>query len=145
MLMFTKAHVTGARRNEVVNAIKSGKTIAFPTDLGYFIGCVLGNKEAVARARAISHKRIQETYVIPPSAGWISENFDINKDARNWVSKLPGAYALIFNFKKESSIGEGEAGIIVPNHWFNEILKEVGSPMLALDVGMSDFYDLDFN
>ena len=144
--MFTRAHAIGARKAEIVGAIKNGKIIAFPTDLGYFVGCNFNNISAVRRTREISNRKINGIYVIPINSSWIGDKFEMNKDSKNWISKLPGAYSLIMSFKPEIGFENiREIMVIAPNCWFSEIMKEAGVPIFALDVGMSDFYSLDFN
>lgn len=39
--------------DKVVEHIRSGEVIAFPTDSGYALGCSLGNKEGLERIRSI--------------------------------------------------------------------------------------------
>jgi L-threonylcarbamoyladenylate synthase len=130
-------------RGEVLNAIKSGAILIYPTDTIYGIGCDATNEEAVIKLRKLKARAGHKPFsVIAPNKNWILEHcIVLDVDILN---KLPGPYTLIFKPTKSmdlaKSINESEdtVGVRIPDHWFSNIISEAGIPFVTTSVNISD-------
>jgi tRNA threonylcarbamoyl adenosine modification protein (Sua5/YciO/YrdC/YwlC family) len=127
---------------EYIEKIKQGAIFIYPTDTIYGIGCDATNKRAVARIRKIKGRGDKPFSVIAPSKKWISDNCFIKEEYGRFLNKLPGRYTLIINLKKKGAIAKnvvsGETiGVRIPKHWFSDIVKKIGRPIITTSVNKS--------
>src|SRR3989344_3326076 len=157
MQLLTKPYVL-ENRKRIVSEIKEGKVFVYPTDTIYGLGCNTFNETSVKRIRAMKRRDDKPFSVIAPSIEWIFENFSVSGIAKAWISRLPGPYTLILHMKPEfrSKIAKSVTaietlGVRIPNHWFYEIVRESGIPIVTTSANvsgrpnMTNFYDLDEN
>jgi len=126
--------------NKVLETLKKSVFI-YPTDTIYGIGCDATNDKAVARVREIKGRETKPFSVITPSKEWIFDNCIVNKNAKEWLDKLPGAYTFIFKLKdkKTKAVAEnvslGETiGVRIPEHWISEIAGKLKAPIVTTSV-----------
>jgi len=114
----------------------------YPTDTIYGIGCNGLNKEAVDKIRKIKQRKDSPFSVIVPSKEWIAENCQMNRNAEEWVKKLPGPYTLVLKVKsicvaKNIAPGLNTLGIRIPDHWFSNFVKEINLPIVSTSANIS--------
>ena len=124
---------------EVVDEIRRGGLIAYPTDSSYAFGCHIGDKRAIDRIRGIrkTDKRHNFTLVC-------SDLSEISTYARldNWAYRLlksltPGPYTFILEATREvpkrlQNPKRRTIGIRVPDHTVvHAILEALGEPIMS--------------
>jgi len=137
---------------KVVDALKNGAVIIYPTDTQFAIGCALSNKEGIERIRRI--KGIDENHAMTflcESLSNISEFAKINDEAYKLIKRLiPGPYTFILPASKQvpkfaQNAKRSTAGIRVPNHNLSQtLLKALESPIIAISArleGESSAFD----
>lgn len=140
MEIYIKEKVYSSKRI-ILNKIKKGAVFIYPTDTIYGIGCDATNFKSVERIYKLKVNRENPFSVIAPSKEWIIKNCDVD-DAlvRSWLNKIPGAYTLILRLKNKKcisenvNIGKTTIGVRIPDHWFSEIVKELGIPIVTTSV-----------
>ena len=136
------------RKQEFIDAILKGAVFIYPTDTIYGIGCNALDNAAVAKIRAIKRRADAPFSVIAPSKEWITDNCIVDVKAEEWIAKLPGPYTLVLKVKSRGKRGEGSVsdsvthraatlGIRIPDHWFSEIVSELGVPIVTTSVNES--------
>lgn len=125
---------------KVVDALKNGAVIIYPTDTQFAIGCALSNKEGIERIRKI--KGIDENHAMTflcDSLSNISEFAKINDEAYKLIKRLiPGPYTFILPASKQvpkfaQNAKRSTAGIRVPDHNLSQtLLKTLESPIIAI-------------
>ncbi len=125
---------------KVVDALKNGAVIIYPTDTQFAIGCALSNKEGIERIRRI--KGIDENHAMTflcDSLSNISEFAKINDEAYKLIKRLiPGPYTFILPASKQvpkfaQNAKRSTAGIRVPDHNLSQtLLKALESPIIAI-------------
>jgi len=114
----------------------------YPTDTIYGIGCNALDKEAVSRIRKMKMRSKSPFSVIAPSKEWIDENFEINKNSKVWIKRLPGPYTLILR-SKTRCVADNVApdldtlGIRIPDHWISDFVNETGIPIITTSTNKS--------
>ncbi|RTR34198.1 L-threonylcarbamoyladenylate synthase [Shewanella atlantica] len=89
--------------NQAVNAIKNGGVIVYPTDSGYALGCLLGEKDAmskIARIRQIDNDHNFSLMCRDQSELATYARVD-NQAYRVLKQNTPGPYTFIFKASKE--------------------------------------------
>jgi len=137
---------------KVVDALKNGAVIIYPTDTQFAIGCALSNKEGIERIRRI--KGIDENHAMTflcDSLSNISEFAKINDEAYKLIKRLiPGPYTFILPASKQvpkfaQNAKRSTAGIRVPDHNLSQtLLKTLESPIIAISArleGESSAFD----
>ncbi|MCI1676466.1 MAG: threonylcarbamoyl-AMP synthase [Ancrocorticia sp.] len=124
---------------KVVDHVRAGEVIAFPTDSGYAIGCSLGNKEGLERIRAIRHVGDKHHFTMMCHDFAQLGQFVIvdNADFRLIKSLTPGPYTFILKATKEVprmtlNPKKHTVGVRIPDHKISEALvAELGEPILV--------------
>ena len=128
---------TNIEKEDIKEMILGGAVFIYPTDTIYGIGCNALDKEAVTRLRKIKKRHQMPFSVIVPSKNWIKNNCKLKKEGDKWISKLPGPYTLIVPLKEkgivaeETNNGKDSLGGRIPDHWFTEIVQELGVPIVT--------------
>ncbi len=89
--------------NQAVNLIKQGGVVVYPTDSGYALGCLLGNKDAmtrIERIRQIEHDHDYSLMVRDQSELASYARVD-NQAYRVLKHNTPGPFTFIFKATKE--------------------------------------------
>ncbi len=127
----------------VVEELKKGSVIIYPTDTIYGIGCDINNSKAVERVARIKNINLKKDHLsfICYDLSHIS---DYTKSLDNNTFKmmkrnLPGPFTFILNANtnvpKLFKNNKKTVGIRVPNNnIIREIIKELGNPILSTSV-----------
>lgn len=120
--------------------LRDGGVIAYPTDSGYALGCMLGFSNAQARIRQI--RGVDEKHLFTLVCRNLSElgNYAIvsNSQFRLLKANTPGAYTFILNATKEvprklQHPKRSAVGIRVPQHpVVQAILEVIDAPLLSM-------------
>ncbi len=131
---------------KVVEALRDGAVILYPTDTGFSLGCMLSNKEAIHRIRAI--RRMPETKSLTflcDSLSNLSEFGKVSNSAYRVINGLiPGPYTFILPASRNvpryaQNPKRKTAGIRIPeNRLCRALLTELGSPIIAITAKIGD-------
>ena len=132
---------------QVVNALRKGGIVIYPTDTVYALGCDINNHKAIeklARIKGIDYKKAQFSFICHD----LSSLSEYSKPLSNSIFKtmkrnLPGPFTFILNAsKKVPKILQSKkktVGIRVPNNnIIREIVKELGNPILTTSIRDND-------
>jgi tRNA threonylcarbamoyl adenosine modification protein (Sua5/YciO/YrdC/YwlC family) len=132
--------------NKVVEALKEGGLIIFPSDTVYALGCDITNTKALERVARIKGIRLEHA-----NFSFVCESLSNLSDYVKQIDTptfkvlkraLPGPYTFILPgnnnlpkvFKKKK-----EVGIRVPNHSIiRELVKELGNPIISTSIRDED-------
>lgn len=124
---------------QVVDILRDGGLIAYPTDSCYALGCLTGNKEGVDRIRSIRQldDRHHFTLVCHDFAQLGQLVYLSNTVFRAIKSATPGSYTFILPATKEVprrllNAKKKTVGVRIPNHVVTQtLLAELGEPLLS--------------
>lgn len=123
---------------KVVEILKNGGVIAYPTDTYYGIGCDIMNKKAIERVYLLKNRNKKQPFsFICSDLKHISEYAKVSNFAyRNLKRMLPGPYTMILPgsklVPKIMLTKRKTAGIRVPNHQIPLTLAmALGHPILS--------------
>jgi len=129
---------------QVVGALRAGKTLLYPTDTIWGIGCDARNREAVERLYAIKERDhtksmlvlVEDNPIIP-----VTLNIpDIPTD-RPTTYILPEKIwqpLLGDNIADNIAAADGSLGIRVPRHAFcQEVIRQLGAPLVSTSANLS--------
>ncbi|MGB0360493.1 MAG: L-threonylcarbamoyladenylate synthase [Endozoicomonas sp.] len=143
--------------HQAVEIIRKGGVIVYPTDSGYALGCLIGDKKAVERIRTI--RQLDEKHNFTLICRDLSElaNFaQVNNTQYRMIKNhTPGPYTFILTGSREvprrlmhpkrKTIGIRVPDCIIAQH----LLAELDEPMLSStlqlpgdEVPMTDPYDI---
>lgn len=124
---------------QVVDVLKSGALVAYPTDSGFALGCTLGNRDGLDRIRAIRHLDRHHHFTLV-----CSEFAQLGKYVQmdNWMFRAvkaatPGPYTFILPATREApkamlSERKKTVGVRVPAHTTALALLELlGEPLMS--------------
>ena len=125
---------------ELLEMIKSGKVIIYPTDTVYGLGCNALIQSSVERIKLIKAREKEKPLsVIAPSKEWIRENLITDKiDIDKY---LPGPYTLVL-WKKDKNFlnyvsSSDTLGVRIPNNDFAELVAKAGVPFITTSVNFA--------
>ncbi|MGS0675823.1 L-threonylcarbamoyladenylate synthase [Shewanella sp. 0m-4] len=125
--------------SQAVNVIKSGGVIVYPTDSGYALGCLIGDKNAmskIARIRQIENDHNFSLMCRDQSELATYARVD-NQAYRLLKQNTPGPYTFIFMASKEvpkrlQNPKKKTIGIRVPNNVIAlALLEALGEPLMS--------------
>ncbi|SMN15334.1 Hypothetical YciO protein, TsaC/YrdC paralog [uncultured Candidatus Thioglobus sp.] len=138
---------------QVIDVLKSGGVIVYPTDSGYALGTVLGNKNGLEKIRQIrSLSKRHDFTLMMRDLSHIGEYAKLDNNAFRLLKKiLPGAYTFILEgtrdvpkrllHEKKKTIGVrvSEHGVV------QALLEELGEPLMSVSLILEghEFYDID--
>lgn len=127
---------------QTAEILRRGGVIAYPTDSGYALGCMLGNGDAQKRIRQI--RAVDEKHLFTLMCRNLSElgNYAIvnNSQFRLLKANTPGAYTFILNATREvprklQHPKRSTVGIRVPQHHVVQaILEAIDAPLLSMSL-----------
>ncbi len=134
------------RMNQVVDCLRGGGVIIYPTDTVYSIGCDLMNPKAVARVAQLKGLKPEKANfsLICFDLSHISEYARIETpDYKLMKKSLPGAFTFILNASskvpKIFKSNKKTIGIRVPNNLIaRELVRLLGNPLIATSVHDDD-------
>lgn len=125
---------------QVVDEIKKGEIVIYPTDTVYAMGCDLMNKSALEKLAKLKNTKLEKSKfsIICKDLSQVSEyTQQMDRSVFKLLKKnLPGPFTFIleangevprfFNTKRK------EIGVKIPkNNIVNEIVKELGNPLVT--------------
>lgn len=129
----------------VVNTLRNGGIIIYPTDTIYGLGCDIFNSKAIERISQIKHidpKKAQFSFVCAD----LSDLSDYAKSISTPIfrvlkNSLPGPYTFILEASKQVpkllKSKKDTVGIRVPAHNITQaIVKELGHPVMSVSLPM---------
>ncbi|AHH99526.1 L-threonylcarbamoyladenylate synthase [Kutzneria viridogrisea] len=124
---------------QVVDLVRSGGLVAYPTDSCFALGCALGNREGLDRIRTIRHldDRHHFTLVCRDFAQLGQFAHISNTVFRTIKACTPGSYTFILPATKEvprrlMHPKKKTVGVRIPDHVTTQaLLEELGEPLLS--------------
>ena len=126
--------------------LRDGGVIAYPTDSGYALGCMIGHSDAQARIRQI--RGADEQHLFTLVCRNLSElgNYAIvsNSQFRLLKANTPGAYTFILNATREvprklQHPKRNTVGLRVPQHTVVQaMLEAIDAPLLSMTLYVPD-------
>jgi tRNA threonylcarbamoyl adenosine modification protein (Sua5/YciO/YrdC/YwlC family) len=131
---------------QVVEIVRSGGLIAYPTDSCFALGCALGNAEGIARIRAI--RRLDERHhftLVCRDFAQLGQFVQVgNPVFRAVKAATPGQYTFILPATKEVPRRllhpkKKTVGVRIPEHTVvRALLDELGEPILSSTLLLPD-------
>ena len=125
---------------QTADILLAGGVIAYPTDSGYALGCMLGNSDAQARIRSI--RGVDDKHLFTLVCRNLSElgNYAVvsNSQFRLLKANTPGPYTYVLNATREvprklQHPKRNAVGIRVPQHTVVQaILEALDAPLLSM-------------
>jgi len=132
--------------NQTVEILKDGGVIAYPTDSSYALGCMLGNKDAQDRIRAI--RGVDEDHPFTLVCRNLSELATYaqvnNSQFRLLKSNTPGQYTFVLKATREvprrlQHPKRSTIGLRVPQHTVTlALLEALNEPLLSMTLLLRD-------
>jgi len=127
--------------SDIINRMKAGEIIIYPTDTVYGIGCNASKPGSVSLIREIKKRDANKPLsVIAPSKKWIYDHFEINK--KSYIQTLPGPFTFVLNMKKRAvarnvNPGSETLGVRIPYHAFTRLVQRANIPFITTSVNLS--------
>lgn len=138
---------------QVVEELRSGGIIAYPTDSGYALGTTLGNKNGLEKIRKIrSLSKRHDFTLMMRDLSHIGEYAKLDNNAFRLLKKiLPGAYTFILEGtrdvpKRLLHDRKKTIGVRVSSHSVVQaLLEELNEPLMSVSLILEgyEFYDID--
>jgi tRNA threonylcarbamoyl adenosine modification protein (Sua5/YciO/YrdC/YwlC family) len=127
------------RVKQIVEGIREGDVIAYPTDSSYALGCRIGDRNAVKRIERIRRKDKRHNFTLVCAD--LSE-ISVYARVENWAYRLikaltPGPYTFILPATRQlpkilAHPKRRTIGIRVPEHpLVSAMLEELGEPIMS--------------
>jgi tRNA threonylcarbamoyl adenosine modification protein (Sua5/YciO/YrdC/YwlC family) len=124
---------------QVVELIRGGGLVAYPTDSCFAFGCQLGNREGLERIRQIRHLGDKHHFtLVCRDFGQLGQFVEVNNAVFRMVkATTPGSYTFILPATKEVPRRllhprKHTVGVRIPRHAVAQaILAELGEPVLS--------------
>ena len=129
---------------KIVDAVKEGKLVAFPTETVYGVGIEFNNLDALERLMEAKNRDYSKAITLMVSKKEEIEKYAyVSDDTRKIINAfMPGMITLVFN-KKECvndlmTHGKKTIGIRIPDSQFVLELLEKAGPMLVTSANLSN-------
>jgi tRNA threonylcarbamoyl adenosine modification protein (Sua5/YciO/YrdC/YwlC family) len=124
---------------QVVDIVRDGGLIAYPTDSCFALGCALGNKEGMDRIREIRHLDERHPFTLMcRDFSQLGQLVQINNALfRALKAATPGPYTFVLPATKEVPRRllhprKKTVGVRIPDHLVAQaLLEELGDPLLS--------------
>ncbi|MDQ1287858.1 MAG: hypothetical protein QG622_1423 [Actinomycetota bacterium] len=131
---------------QVVELLRGGALIAYPTDSCFAFGCRLGNREGLERIRAIRNLGDKHHFtLVCADFGQLGQFVQVNNVVfRQVKASTPGSYTFILPATKEVPRRllhprKHTVGVRIPRHAVTQaILAELGEPLLSSTLLLPD-------
>ena len=132
--------------NEVVETLKKGGLIVYPSDTVYALGCDINNLKAMEKLAQLKGIKLEKSHftIICNDLSHLSEFTKPIETStfRLLKSKLPGAFTFILEANKNLPLaykGHKTIGIRVPNHSVPQMIVEsLGNPIASTSIKDDD-------
>ncbi len=124
---------------QVVDVVRDGGLIAYPTDSCFALGCALGNKDGMDRIRELRHLDDRHPFTLMcRDFAQMGQFVQINNSLfRTLKAATPGPYTFILPATREvprrlQHPKKKTVGVRIPDHVVAQaLLAELGEPMLS--------------
>ncbi|HQA77936.1 MAG TPA: L-threonylcarbamoyladenylate synthase [Propionicimonas sp.] len=124
---------------QVVEILRSGGLVAYPTDSGYALGCRLGNRDGLERIRTLRNLNDKHHFTLVCSEfAQLGQYVQMNNDVFRAVkAATPGAYTFILRATREAPKvmlhpKKKTVGVRVPAHTTAlALLQALGEPLMS--------------
>jgi tRNA threonylcarbamoyl adenosine modification protein (Sua5/YciO/YrdC/YwlC family) len=131
---------------QVVDVVRNGGLIAYPTDSCFALGCALGNRDGLARIRAIRHLDEGHHFTLVCSDfAQLGQFVHVSNAMFRLVkASTPGSYTFILPATKEvprqlMHPRKKTVGVRIPEHVVVQaLLTELGGPLLSSTLLLPD-------
>ena len=130
---------------KVVEGLRDGATIAYPTDTYYGIGCDITNRKAIGKIYRLKQRRQKKPFsFICSDLKNISQYAKVSNYAYKTMKRLlPGPYTFVLEgsklVPKMMLTAQKTAGIRVPDHPIClALVKQLGRPIISTSATLSD-------
>lgn len=137
-LQIHPTHPQGRKIAKVVESLRSGGVVAYPTDTVYGLGCDIFQKKALDRIYQMKQmKKDHPVAFVCPDLGDIARYAIVDDRAYRVMRRLlPGPYTFILRATREVPrilmMKRKTVGIRVPHHEVAlEIVRELGNPIVS--------------
>lgn len=125
--------------NQVVQLLRDGGLVAYPTDSGFALGCTLGNADGLARIRSIRQLDRSHHFTLVCSAfAQLGRYVEMGNDTfRLLKAYTPGPYTFIVQATREAPKAmlhekKRTVGVRVPAHTTTlALLEALGEPLVS--------------
>ena len=125
--------------DQIVAILRAGGVIAYPTDSGYALGCVMGNRSGLDRIRELRDLDTKHNFTLVCSEfAQLGQYVQMSNDVfRAFKAATPGGYTFILKATKEvprrlMNEKKKTIGIRVPtNNIAQALLTELGEPLMS--------------
>jgi len=116
---------------KVLEALKAGKLVIYPTDTVYGLGADALSEEAVDLVyEAKQRPRDQPISVLVADFEMLYKYALVSPEQKKILEeKLPGPYTLILEPREKLPVSDSTVGFRIPKHWCTKIAKELGRPI----------------
>lgn len=132
--------------NQVVQTLREGGVLLYPTDTGFALGCDLSNKDAIQRVRAIRNLPDNKPLTfLCESLTNIAEFAKVSNAAYKIIKRLiPGPYTFVLPASRSvpryaQDPKRKTTGIRVPDNGLcSALLRELGTPIISISAKVED-------
>ena len=125
--------------SQVVDLIRSGGLVAYPTDSGYALGCQLGNREGLDRIRSLRGLSERHHFTLVCSEfAQLGQYVQMDNDVFRAVkAATPGSYTFILKATREAPKvmlhpKKKTVGVRIPQHTTAlALLQALGEPLMS--------------
>ena len=130
--------------DEIAEALKNKKIIAFPTDTVFGLGCIYDEEKAIRKVMEAKNRPYDKPLPMMCADSQMIKDvaFTDEKSQRLMQAFMPGAITIVFP-KKEVvpsfvTLGLPSIGIRIPDDpWIIELIHKVGKPLLVTSANLS--------
>lgn len=131
---------------QVVELVRGGGLIAYPTDSCFALGCQIGNRDGLERIRAIRHLDDRHHFtLVCRDFAQLGQFVQVNNSIFRLVkAATPGSYTFILPATREvprrlMHPRKKTVGVRIPNHVVAQaLLAELGEPLLSSTLVLPD-------
>ncbi len=131
---------------QIIDMLRDGAVIIYPTDTVYAIGCDINNVKALQRVAQLKGVTLQKSNfsIICSSLSNLSEYARVDDVTFKMMKKnLPGAFTFVLpasnNVPKLFKSKKKTVGIRVPDHYIpRRIVEELGTPIVTTSIRDAD-------
>ena len=131
---------------QVSAILRDGGLIAYPTDSGYALGCMLGNRAGLERIRALRHLDARHNFTLVCSEfAQLGQYVQMSNDVfRAIKATTPGGYTFILTATREAprvmlQPKKRTVGVRIPQHVTAlALLQELGEPLMSCTLLLPD-------
>ena len=122
---------------QAVAILREGKTLLYPTDTIWGIGCDARNHDAVERIYAIKERDHSKSMIVLVGSG----KWEVENGERPTTYILPRAVwhdEMHLEVADNIPAADGSLGIRIPKHTFcQEVIRQLGAPLVSTSANLS--------